>query len=242
MSASTPRPPDPRGAPTGRTGPSRWAVVQHVEFEGPGLIGEVAAEHGVVLDVQRMDLGHRLPEAEQLPELGGLVVLGGPMGALDDAEHPHLAQERALLAAAVALDLPVLGICLGAQLLAAALGAPVFRGDAPEIGFGHVSLTHDGQSDPVLGGVGPHPPVLHWHADTFDLPAGATRLASTPAYPNQAFRVGRSAYGLQFHLEVDARSLDGLAEHLPPHVHLDRRHAPDVERVGRQALHRLFAG
>ena len=217
---------------------NRWAVVQHVEFERPGLIGEVAAERGVALDVYRMDLDHPLPSAEQL---AGLVVMGGPMGALDDADHPHLAGERALHGAAGARGRPVLGASLGAQLLAAALGASISRGDVPEIGLGHVTLTADGRHDPVLGGAGPQPPVLHWHGDTFTLPAGATHLASTPAYANQAFRVGRRAYGLQFHVEIDAALLDGFAPHLPPDVHLDRRHAADVERVGRHALHRFFA-
>ena len=98
---------------------SRWALVQHVAFEGPGTIGAVAAEHDIALDVRRMDLGHPLPSVEQLD---GLVVMGGPMNALDDADHPHLAAERALLGAAVGRGLPVLGVCLGAQLLAAALG------------------------------------------------------------------------------------------------------------------------
>ena len=111
----------------------------------------------------------------------------------------------------------------------------------PEIGLGHVTLTADGRGDPVLGGAGPRPPVLHWHGDTFDLPVGAVRLASSPAYANQAFRVGRTAYGLQFHVEVDAAWLDGVAAHLPPDVPLDHRHAAAVEVVGRAALHRFFA-
>jgi GMP synthase (glutamine-hydrolysing) len=135
----------------------------------------------------------------------------------------------------------VLGVCLGAQLLAAALGATVSRGEAPEVGFGHVGLTDHGLHDAVLGGAGPRLPVLHWHADTFTLPPGAVSLASSPAYVNQAFRVGRRAYGLQFHLEVDAALLDGFAAHLPRDVHLDRERAAAVEAAGRRALHRFFA-
>lgn len=211
--------------------------MQHVAFEGPGVIAEVAAEQGIGLDVHRMDLDEPLPRVE---ELAGLVVLGGPMGALDDSAHPHLAQERALLRAAVARGLPVLGVCLGAQLLAVALGAPLHSGGAPEIGFGEVTLTAEGERDPVLGGLGPRLPVLHWHADTFDLPPGAARLASTAAYANQAFRVG-SAYGLQFHVEVDGPWLDGVAEHLPPGTPLDRSDTAAVENVGRRALRRLLA-
>jgi GMP synthase (glutamine-hydrolysing) len=216
---------------------SRWALVQHVAFEGPGTIGAVAAEHGIALDVRRMDLGHPLPSVEQLD---GLVVMGGPMNAFDDADHPHLAAERALLGAAVGRGLPVLGVCLGAQLLAAALGASVLRGDAPEIGLGEVALTAEGERDPVLGGNGARLPVLHWHGDTFTLPDGATLLASSAAYAHQAFRVGRRAYGLQFHLEVDAPLLDGFVPHLPPEVSLDRGRAAAVERAGREALRRFF--
>lgn len=212
----------------------RAVVVQHVDFEGPGLIGAVLSARGADLRVVRTDEGDPLPA---VGELDVLVVMGGPMGAHDDSAYPHLAGERELLAAAVAAGLPVLGVCLGAQLLAAALGGTVSRGRAPEVGLGTVGLTDAGRADPVLGPAGRHLRVLHWHTDTFTLPAGAVRLAGSPAHPNQGFRVG-SAYGLQFHVEVDSPALDALAPHLPAGVELDRRHAALVTRAGRQVLTR----
>jgi GMP synthase-like glutamine amidotransferase len=123
------------------------------------------------------------------------------MGAYEDEQHPWLAEEKRSLREAVDADVPVWGVCLGAQLLAAALGARVYRGERPEVGFLPVELSDAAASDPVFRDAPRSFPTLQWHGDTFDLPAGATLLASSPAYPNQAFRVGRS-YGLQFHLEV----------------------------------------
>lgn len=142
----------------------RAVVIQHVDFEGPGLIGAVLSARGADLRVVRTDEGDALPAVD---ELDVLVVMGGPMGAHDDAAYPHLAGERELLAAAVAAGIPVLGVCLGAQLLAAALGGTVSRGPAPEVGLGTVSLTDTGRADPVLGPAGRYLRVLHWHADTF---------------------------------------------------------------------------
>jgi GMP synthase-like glutamine amidotransferase len=146
-----------------------------------------------------------LDEGEPLPddprEFPAIVVMGGPMGAYDEADHSWLAGEKRLLREAVEADVPVWGVCLGAQLLASALGARVYSGDHPEVGVLPVELTPAAADDPVFAGAPSSFPSLQWHADTFDLPDGATLLASSPAYPNQAFRVGRS-YGLQFHLEV----------------------------------------
>jgi len=118
-----------------------WALIQHVAIEGPGLVASEAASCGIPLDVRRMFAGDPLPRAE---EIGGLIVLGGPMGANDDADFPNLPRERELLAEAAGAGLPVLGICLGAQLLAAALGARVTRGVEEEVGFGEVTLTDEG--------------------------------------------------------------------------------------------------
>lgn len=216
----------------------RFAVIQHAASEGPGLVAAVAPVHGVTLDVRRMDLGDPVPRAATLD---GLVVLGGAMAVYEAAAHPHLVEEQRLLADACARRLPVLGICLGSQLLAAALGARVFKGPAPEIGFGDVTLTPEGADDPVLGPAGPVFPAFHWHGDTFDLPAGATRLASTSAYPQQAFRAGENAYALQFHVELDAALAGDWADALPRGTKLDEKRRAAVERTGRALLHRFFA-
>lgn len=185
------------------TGVRPVLVLTHAPHEGPGAIARALdAPYRVrtVLD----DPEPRLPRPD---ELAGVVVMGGPMDADDVAGHPGLAAERALLADAVAADVPVLGVCLGHQLLALALGARLRRRSAREIGFAPVRVVAD---DPVLRGLGAPgdaPTVLHWHSDEVDLPPGATLLASTDATQVQAFRHG-SAVGLQFHPELDVAMLD----------------------------------
>ncbi len=214
-----------------------FVVLQHVAAEGPGLIGALAAERGVALDVRRMDRGDPVPSAR---EAGGVIVLGGPMGAYEAAAHPHLAAEQSLLAEACGLGLPALGVCLGAQLLAAALGAHVFRGPALEIGAGVVTLTMEGSRDPVLGPSGPAFPVFHWHGDTFDLPPGATLIASSAAYPHQAFRAGARVYGFQFHVEMDARLARAWAASLPAGASVGEGDRASLEAAGRAILDRFL--
>ncbi|MCB2177003.1 MAG: type 1 glutamine amidotransferase [Actinomycetales bacterium] len=178
--------------------PRRALVLQHVPWEGPGLIGEALDAHGVDVE-RRIVLDERAPGLPRPDDLAALVVMGGPMGALDDDAHPGLAAERRLLADCVAADVPVLGVCLGMQLLAVALGGTLMPGHGTEIGFGPVEIT---APDPVLAPLGHAPAVLHWHDDAVGLPPGAEPLAHTALTPVQAFRAG-SALGLQFHLEVD---------------------------------------
>jgi len=216
-------------------GPGPWVVLQHAPHEGPGLLAELITGAGHDMAIVRLDEGHALP-APGTP--GAVVVMGGAMGVHDTDRYPWLAPERAWIAETVRAAVPVLGICLGAQLLAAALGAEVTTGPAPEIGVGEVALTAAGRADPVLGGDGARLAAVHWHGDTFAIPDGAVHLASSDRYPNQAFRHGRVAYGLQFHLELDDAMADAWRPELPPGVDLDAGRAA-VEVVGRRVLGRF---
>jgi GMP synthase-like glutamine amidotransferase len=209
-------------------GANRWVLLQHVSHEGPGAIAPAIRETGADLQLVRLDNGDAVPSPDDVPAIAGLVVMGGPMGVHDDL--PWLAPERALLRAAVAAGHPVLGVCLGAQQLAAALGADVVTGAEPECGVGEVHLTSAALSDPVFGAAPTPLPCVHWHGDTFALPDGAVRLASNQAYENQAFRVGAHAYGLQFHVEVTGSLVAHWGPHFPPGVFV---RASDVAHVGR---------
>ncbi|MGD0379421.1 MAG: type 1 glutamine amidotransferase [Acidimicrobiales bacterium] len=213
-----------------------WAVAQHAPHEGPGLLAEVLDAAGLDMHVVRLDRGDALPDPAHL---AALIVMGGAMGVHDTAEFPWLAAERAWIAEAVRCGLPVLGVCLGAQQVAAALGASVTTGPSPEIGVGEVTLTDDGRADPVLGPEGDAVTVIHWHGDTFEIPDGAVRLATGDRYPNQAFRYGHSVYGLQFHVEVDDAMAAAWAPELPPGVSLDVGERRPVEAVGRRVLRRF---
>jgi GMP synthase (glutamine-hydrolysing) len=132
----------------------------------------------------------------------GAVVLGGPMNVDESEKYPFLAQELDWIRAALAARLPLLGICLGSQLLAKALGAKVYPNSTKEIGFYPLHMTPDGVTDPLLSVCRPTETVFQWHGDTFDLPTGAVHLASSDACRHQAFRYGPNAYGFQFHMEV----------------------------------------
>jgi GMP synthase-like glutamine amidotransferase len=231
-------------APTtevGAAGPRPWAIVQHVAFEGPGLIAASLGHLGLRFDIIRTDRGDALPEPASI---GGLVVMGGPMGVRDGDHHPWLAPERTLMATAVEAGLPVLGVCLGAQQLAMALGAEVTTGPTEEIGLGQVELTGAGRMDPVTGpeygGLAHNAlPCVHWHQDTFSLPDGAVHLAATRPFPHQAFRWGPRAYGFQFHVEVDRTLAAAWRPHLPVGTLGDDAGLARVESVGRRLLHRF---
>ncbi|MGA2383333.1 MAG: type 1 glutamine amidotransferase [Gemmatimonadales bacterium] len=214
-----------------------FVVVQHVAGEGPGLIGVLARQRGLALDLRRMDLGEALPD---VGAVAALVILGGPMGAYEAVAHPHLLEEQRLLEEAVEQGLPVLGICLGSQLLAAALGARVYPGPEPEIGVFEVKLTEDGADDPLLGPAGPKFSAFHWHGDTFELPPGAVHLASTRAYRHQAFRVGDRAWGLQFHIELDQALAREWAAVLPRGASPSEPQRAAIEKIGRGVLNRFF--
>jgi len=215
-----------------------WSVLQHVAWEGPGLLAAEAEARGLRLDIRRLDLEASIPRPD---EVEGLVVMGGPMGAYETDKHPFLAAECSLIGELAVGNRPVLGICLGAQLLARALGARVFPGHGPEIGCGFVQLTAEGSRDPLLGPAGPDIPVFHWHGDTFDLPEGATLLASSTDYRHQAFRFGMCAYALQFHIEPDSSIWSAWHEHLPAVLtDCPRKRLNDIEHAGRRIIARFF--
>jgi GMP synthase (glutamine-hydrolysing) len=206
-------------------------VLQHIACEPPGVYADVLRERGAPIHRVELDEGEPLPDWRVFD---AIVAMGGPMGAVDDDEHPWLVDEKRLIGEAVRSGMPFWGVCLGVQLLAASLGARVYPGSAPEVGLLPVTLTDEALADPVFAGMPPELLTLQWHGDTFDLPDGAARLAGSPAYPNQAFRVGAAAYGVQFHLEVSS----GLAREwgsVPAY-------AESLERVlGQGALDRLLA-
>jgi len=189
----------------------RCLIVQHVAPEGPYRIARALERAGVDGDVRRVFDGDELPP--DLEDHDGMVVMGGPMSAYSDDDFPSRRTELGLLGHALGSGRPTLGVCLGAQLLALAAGARVFAGGVePEIGWGAVSLTPACDDDPLLAGVPTGVSVLHWHGDTFDIPAGAVHLARTDRFEAQAFRVGERAWGLQFHLEVDAGAVTAFLD------------------------------
>ncbi|HSV28528.1 MAG TPA: glutamine amidotransferase [Candidatus Omnitrophota bacterium] len=179
-------------------------AIRHVGFEDLDGLAPVLAGRGFTHRYVEAPLG--LDGLDVLsPDL--VVVLGGPIGANDDRDFPFLAHEVELIRRRLDADRPILGICLGAQLMARALGARVYPNPAgKEIGWSSLALTPEGEASVLLDLAGA--PVLHWHGDTFDLPHGALPLAETPATPNQAFSWGMRALALQFHLEVTRAGLE----------------------------------
>jgi len=176
----------------------RVVAFRHVPFEGLGLIQPVLEERGIA--IKFADLYLPGTEPPETATAAGLIFMGGPMSANDGL--PYLEWEMELLRRATEAGQPVLGVCLGAQLAAKALGARVYRNSVGEIGWFDVHPTEAAHKDPLLRGLGDSETVFHWHGETFDLPRDATLLACSERCPNQAFRVGSRVYGLQFHLEV----------------------------------------
>lgn len=176
----------------------RVHAIQHVDFEGLGHIGQWIASRGHRLTLTRMDLDEPLPAQDAYDRL---VVMGGPMNIHEDGKFPWLAAERDFIRDAVRAGKTAVGICLGAQLLADALGSPVFSGPHKEIGWFPIRLTEAGQRSPLLAGVPPEATVFHWHGDTFPIPPNAVHLAASLACESQAFLHDGRILGLQFHLE-----------------------------------------
>ena len=171
-----------------------------------GISVPALAEHGV--PVIRLDAFDPVVRWPGLDEISGLLVFGGEMNVDDIDRYPYLLAQRQLMRRAVDAGLPVLGICLGAQMLARALDARVYRAPMRELGFKPVRITEAGHADPLLGAFHSGDRVFQWHEDTFDLPDGAELLAAGDDVQVQAFRRGPNAWGVQFHFEVDAEGVD----------------------------------
>ena len=181
----------------------RVIAIRHVPFEDLGSFERILGEQGMSVEYFDAPAGKW---AELASDAELLVVLGGPIGAYDEQKYPFLRQELNVVSERISAGLPTLGICLGAQLIARVLGARVYAGAKKEIGWGSVRLTDAGRRSALAHLA--DTPVLHWHADTFDLPSGAVLLASTDVYENQAFGYGSNVLALQFHPEVMAATLE----------------------------------
>jgi GMP synthase-like glutamine amidotransferase len=192
----------------------RVLVVENFIGTPLGLVGEALVAGGADIDLRVAWQGHAIPESPA--GYDGLVVLGGEQSAVDDADHPYLPRLAALTAAFGAEDKAVLGICLGAQIVARGAGAENILGRPVEFGWHEVRPTSAGRSDPLIATIGDGAPLFHWHLDTFTLPPGAVHLASSDRTPIQAFRIGRATYGIQFHFEADQKLVARWSQDFAP--------------------------
>ncbi len=217
-------------------------ILQHVRPEPPGTIAKALDAQGHSFRTLQVFRGDRVPDSFTADRL---VVMGGPMGVADLDDRPHLARECALIEQALQTERPVLGVCLGSQLLAHVLGADVRPGPTKEIGWGPVELTDAAADDPLFREVADPFQAFHWHGDVFTIPRGGVRLARTVQTEHQAFRYGRTAYGLLFHLEVTPKTVawmttafqDELAEEGLDDAKIRRAAATHESALGATAQH-----
>jgi GMP synthase (glutamine-hydrolysing) len=220
----------------------RVAIVENTRVTHHGQVGVALHERAALIDQYKPWSGQPLPGAV---DADALVVFGGEQAATDDHTHPYLPQLARLMAAYTAADRPVLGICLGAQILARAFGGENRLGATPEFGWVTVRQTEAARTDPVLSVLPAEFPVFQWHSDTFTLPAGAVHLTTTDAAPQQAFRIGRASYGMQFHFEASRavvadwqRRFPDLTDRMQPGW-ADRMQAEAAEAGARADAHGL---
>lgn len=211
-------------------------AVQHICCETAGKIENVLQARGFSTTRVQIFKGHQVPR-----ELGGaasLVILGGPMGVYEGERYPFLRQEAGLIEEALKSGKPVLGICLGSQLLASVLGARVKRGEKKEIGWHPVRLTESAATDALWKEIASPFIAYHWHGDVFDLPSGSVSLASSDLTPCQAFRHGDNAYGFVFHMEVTETIVRDMVRVFADEL---RAEELDGEEILRQAKEHLQA-
>ncbi|ACI57509.1 glutamine amidotransferase class-I [Rhizobium leguminosarum bv. trifolii WSM2304] len=229
----------------------RVAVVENMRNTGLGALATALDEAGAHIEWFRVWRDGILP-----PDISGhdaLVVLGGEQSALDDETHPYLPELAQLSRRFGDAGKPVLGICLGSQILARAYGADNHLGTAREFGWHKIDVTAEGRGDPLLSALGGEFTIFEWHADTFSLPEGAVRLATSPVAENQAFRIGRAVYGTQFHFEADRAVVEQWKAEFPAtieriasgwlenHAELAARHGGAADAAG-LAIARAWVG
>lgn len=196
-------------------------IIKNIITEGPGTIEDFLRKGDFSFKVVELSSGEVPPSLE---DFNSLVIMGGPMGVYEIGQYPHLRIESRIIREAINRDMKVLGICLGAQLIAYCLGSDVYKGPKEEIGWQHIELAGDGIRDPFMKKLAIHPSVgdfwrkfkvFHWHGDTFEIPIGAVLLASSELYKNQAFRYKNNVYGFQFHIEVTKKMITDWFENRP---------------------------
>ena len=209
-------------------------VLQHHPVENLGTIAEALEGAALAWQYIRIHEGHPVPR--EMKGAGGLIVMGGPMAVYQADQYPFLRDELHLIEQAVTEELPVLGVCLGAQIVATALGAKVTRNPAgKEIGWYPVSLSDAALEDRLWRGVAPTITPFHWHGDIFEVPTGGVSLASSEKTPCQGFRYGDSVYALQFHIEVTPESVAAMAAAWPRELKKEKISA--AEMIGAAAGH-----
>lgn len=198
----------------------RVAIIENTAITHHGQLGVALHEAGALIDLHRPFRGEPLPD---LAAADALVVFGGEQSAIDDARHPYLPELARRMAGFHATGRPILGICLGSQILARAFGGTNLVGSHPEFGWVEVTLTEAGRADPVLSAAGDRFRSFQWHSDSFTLPEGAVHLAESAGAAHQAFRIGRATYGTQFHFEANravvadwTRTFPALTEGMSP--------------------------
>jgi GMP synthase (glutamine-hydrolysing) len=180
-------------------------IIKHIDIEGPGTLGDFLKSKEEPFCIVELGAGAQLPADPKA--FKAVVVLGGPMNVDEENLYPFLKPENDFIQRVLKAGIPYLGICLGSQLLAKAAGARVIKSPVKEIGWYQVQLTDNGKKDPLFNGFRENDPIYHWHGDMFQIPSNGQLLASAEGCPHQALKVGKNAYGLQFHVEVTDKSI-----------------------------------
>ena len=180
-------------------------IIKHIDIEGPGTLGDFLESQGEAFRIVELGAGEKLPADPAA--LKAVVVLGGPMNVDEEDRFPFLKPENDFIRKVLKTGVPYLGLCLGSQLLAKAAGARVVKSPVKEIGWYQVQLTDAGKQDPLFNGFREDDPIYHWHGDMFQIPSNGHLLARAQGCPHQALKVGKNAYGLQFHVEITDRSI-----------------------------------